>query len=582
MKKNSVIIYIIISILLFSCGGSSLEEKEDNNTFQNAQKIKINSIITGNFKSASDIDTFKLDMRNTNVKNMLLKITLSGIRGISTRINVYNHKHLLILSADDFFVNQKEMLVNFKPEKKIYFIRLTIEKVKGRIKFPSKQYNLQISSFSEDNIEYEPNNDFSNAQDITSIKKIKGYFSPFFSTNFNYKIAKSVEEYLQKSGNKEVNLEKLKKHDIDIFKIRLPEQEKYNASIILSSTENVNVVLFLMNSSGRIIELRNNHGFGKGEGISNLTLNGGKTYYVVVCGYERTINFDPLKDTYTLEYKTHSFAHDQETEPNNDKPNATPIASSVTKGYLSPVSDHDWYKLTITPKLMRTIDKNYTGYLNNRNATSSGQRPDMIMTVKLKAIPDIDLMFEIADEHGQVLKTVNSEKAGKDEVMINFSVSFGKVYYIVVKGAPENTKESFKEQYKLIISFKEKMQNEEAEPNDTKTMNINPDNQVKVGGGINGYMSPAKDVDYIYVTINNPGKYEIKISSVPGIKFRMEMYDPEDFAIGVASSKKSGTGAKLTRIIDSTGIHYIVIKNISRKRSYNNKTRYFLSIKRIK
>ncbi len=581
MKKTIIALCTLIILVLQACSSSSFTESESNDNFKNAQEISVNSTVKGNFKSKDDTDYFKLDLKNKKPGNELIKITLSGIRGISCRISIYNEKTKLILSAADFFVNQKETIANFKPEKQIYYIKVSIEKIKGRLNFPSNDYILKISTYSKSKIEHEPNNNFNQAQDITKYKKITGYFSPFFSSVFNRNIYKSLKTYVEKTKNREVNLSKLMKYDIDIYKIRLPEQEKYNASIILSSSENVNVVLFLLNNTGEVIELRNNHGFGSGEGISNLTLMGGKTYYVVVAGYERTINFNPLNDTYTLEYKTSTFASDQETEPNNNRFTATSIVSATTKGYLSPVKDQDWYKLTITPVLMRAMDKNYTGYLNNKNATQVGQRPDMIMTVKLKSIPKIDLMFEITDEYGQLLKKVDSLKAGEQETMINFNVSFGKIYYIVVKGAPSNIKESFKKQYELNISFRDKMQNEEAEPNDIKTMNINPANQVKVGGGINGYMSPANDVDYIYVTINIPGKYLVEVTGVPGIKFRIDVYDPEDFSIGVGVSKKEGKAASLKKIISSTGIHYIVIRNISAKKKFNDKTRYFLSVKKL-
>ena len=577
--KMCMLVFIIMLSLSAGCGKSRISENEPNNHFNQANIVEEESLITGNFQSATDKDTYKLDLRAYSGDKNILRLTLSGVKGVSTQISIFDERYKLLTRVSDFFMNQDETITNLQLTKSVYYIQLSIERSSSTISFPTENYTLKISALKVKNTEIEPNNTLAVANEIEPNTPVTGYFNPFNTPETSLILEQSLKNYIKVNPRVNIDLEKVLKQDIDFFRVRLPEQEKYNASIVLNATENVNVILILLDGNGKIIEYRNNHGFGSGEGITNLTLQGGRYYYIGVLGYERTINFNPLNDTYTLEFKTHPFTRDQEIEPNNNMNSATPIVSNVMKGYLSPVTDQDWYKLTITPVFMSAIDQSYTGMTDDSGA--AGQRPDRIMHVLLKGVEGIDLMFEITDEAGQVVKTINSAGAGGDEEIANFNVSFGKTYYIVVKGAPNNTSESYKKQYQLMVKFRDRQPNEEGEPNDTRSLNFSTYNQIKLDVGLTAYISPGGDVDYFYVTIPSPGKYEIKVTGIPKIKFKVEVFDPEDFAIGSAISRDEGKPALFTKVFTSTGLHYIVVRDTRGNTHYNHSMKYFLTIRKV-
>ena len=171
---------------------------------------------------------------------------------------------------------------------------------------------------------------------------------------------------------------------------------------------------------------------------------------------------------------------------------------------------------------------------------------------------------------------------GENEKIENFNVSFGNTYYIVVKGSNTNTRESFKKQYKLKISFRDRSPSEEAEPNDTKEQSIKLlNNQIKVGSGISGYISPGGDVDYFFFTVTSPGKYKFSATGVQGVRYKIEVFDTEDFSIGQSVARREGEGVAFEKDITSTGVHYIVIKDARGREYFNHNVKYFLTIKNL-
>jgi hypothetical protein len=566
MKQRLLIFLLILSVSLTQsgCKKSHFTEKEPNNNFSSANIINENSAVKGSLKNKDDFDVYKLNLREYTGKANAIKLSLSGVKGMSLTL----------------FVNRTETILNLKLENKVYYLEVKLRETEGNVTFPSAEYTLKIEliRLKTSVVELEPNNTIKNAFDIEPNVKVTGYFSPFFASKVSNRIREALKEFAKKYSSYSIDVDKILKNDVDLYRLRLQEQEKYNASIILNTTDNVNALLFLADSNGKILEFRNNHGYGEGEGISNLSLKGGKIYYIGVIGVERTIHFDPEKDSYTLIFKTHSFASDQEVEPNNDMASATVVSSPVTKGFLSPVKDQDWYKLTITPVLMRTIDGRY-----NENLSAVANRPsDRIMKVELSGITDIDLAFEITDQSGAVLKKVDTGGAGEGERIENFNVSFGNTYYIVVKGSASNSRESFKKQYKLKISFRDRIPSEEAEPNDTKNQGIKLlNNQIKVGSGISGYISSGGDVDYFFFTVNSPGKYRFAVTGVQGVRYKIEVFDTEDFSIGRRNAQREGESVAFETNINSTGVYYIVIKDARGRRYYNHDVRYFLTVKNL-
>jgi len=74
-------------------------EAEPNNSRNNANELSLEKNINGYFQQKNDYDWFKLI--NDRPGKSLVKIDLSAVAGVDSKINLYNEKGNRIWSADE-------------------------------------------------------------------------------------------------------------------------------------------------------------------------------------------------------------------------------------------------------------------------------------------------------------------------------------------------------------------------------------------------------------------------------------------------------------------------------------------------
>ena len=111
MGKKKLLLILILIIVTFSCSKKILEEKEPNNSFEQANPIELNSHIRGVMNDPMDLDVYVLDLRSYKGINNTLSIELIGIKGFDLQFSIFKNKKLIKI-IDDQKKNEGERFDN--------------------------------------------------------------------------------------------------------------------------------------------------------------------------------------------------------------------------------------------------------------------------------------------------------------------------------------------------------------------------------------------------------------------------------------------------------------------------------------
>ncbi len=551
MGKKKLLLILILIIVTFSCSKKILEEKEPNNSFEQANPIELNSHIRGVMNDPMDLDVYVLDLRSYKGINNTLSIELIGIKGFDLQFSIFKNKKLIKI-IDDQKKNEGERFDNLNLTKDLYHIVVSFGKLnnlylkerqditRNENIFPTSPYELILKPYKADHQELEPNDHPSQANQIFLNKPIKGFYSPF-------------KNPIQKSKNHKYSfddplLKRLAPYDFDWYYFSINKNGSHKVSITLKPTPLVDSIIVVYQKN-RII-LMNNNGLSGGERITNLEVEGFKKYYILVVGVPHEYKISS-REEYPYELTVQMDKGSQnltESEPNDKIEDANIFIKNYIRGYLSPKSDKDFYKIDfnqqkLTKKQIKKknpankeikeeefldnlmITEDLTATNKNESTEKDYQRK---LSVKLKGVPGVDLELRLYDSSGKLLRVYDNTGEGEDEVILNYNISEMDSIYLSVQGSKNNKNENHKDYYELTYQITNYSFGEEIEPNDNPMLpNILDINQ-KIRGFIdykNDKSSNQKgDKDVYEIRLDNESQYYLYVTSIKNIPLKITCY----------------------------------------------------------
>jgi hypothetical protein len=365
-------------------------------------------------------------------------------------------------------------------------------------------FTFALSCKISENNETEPNNTFTDANQIEINKEITGFIESENDTD-NYFLDIDEEQILkiELSGIKGVN------HSINIFKNE--------------------------NTKPQLIKVIDDNRKSSSETFANLFVQPGRYLFNITHG-SRDIKKGNTETSYKLLVTTRSYLN-EEKEPNDNPYAANEITdTSIASGYFSPaqnslnndqknrMKEEDWYKfnVNISDSIPALIDLSLTG------------------------VNGVDSTITILNSAMEEILTVDSAAAGEGENITDFGVKESGVYYIRISS--KNFLFSHDTPYELKLDYKIYDQNSELESNNSfEKANIIKDNIV------NGRINGLDDLDYYQFIPPFKNKYyKAGCSSVEGLDIIMIIYDNNRNKIFEINNAGAGEAEK---------IPYFMVKN---------------------
>ncbi|HPS85415.1 MAG TPA: hypothetical protein PLY36_01650 [Spirochaetota bacterium] len=354
------------------------------------------------------------------------------------------------------------------------------------------------------NSETEPNNTFSNANQIEINKEITGYLESENDID-NYYLNIDEEQILkiELSGIKGVN------HSINIFKNE--------------------------NSKPQLIKVIDDNRKSSSETFANLYVQSGQYIFTITHG-SRDIKKGNIETPYKLLITSRSYLN-EEKEPNDNPYSATEIGDkSQTMGYFSPAQN----SLNNDPiSRMKEID----WYKFNINISDN---TPVLIDLKLSGVTGVDSVVSVLNSAMEEIINVDSAGTGEGEIITDFGIKESGIYYIQVSS--KNFLFNHDTPYELQLDYKTYNQNSELELNNSfEKANIISNNIIT--GKIN---SPGDQDFYQFIPPFKNKYYKAGCSGVEGLDIIMTVYDNNRNKLFEINN--SGPGGSET-------IPYFMIKN---------------------
>jgi hypothetical protein len=251
-----------------------------------------------------------------------------------------------------------------------------------------------------------------------------------------------------------------------------------------------------------------------------------------------------------------------ESEPNNTFSQATPIElNSEISGYLDSEKDSDNYVFKSDANQITEIEL-------------SG----------IKGVNHAMQLWKVENSKVTRLKIVDDNRKSSPENFANLHTSPGVYIITVMHGARDEKKGNSETPYKLRISSRDYI-SEEEEPND----NYSEANIISPGVQLTGYYSPGQNLkneagefreeDWfsftIDETVNLPVLAAVNLKGVTGVDSVLTMYDSRLNELALFDITPVGGEESISELgITESGIYYV--KLYSKNYQYNNSEPYFL------
>ncbi len=247
------------------------QEFEPNDDMYKANEIRLGETIQGLFQAKNEPDWYKLVIANPG-KN-IIRVGLSGVPGVNSFLFIHDSQGYQIKRSDTRRQGEPEEFINFGVTQGVYYISTRANEVNE-----TEVYSLSTEPVRlwEEGMEFEPNDERKNANEIKLDSVIEGHIQP--------------------------------RDDRDYYLVTVPEPGMDMFVVDFSSSEQANLHLELQDSEGNRIKSSNLGGKGVNEQIAKMKFPPGQ--YYIYAG-----SSDIIADTtYTLRAGKPSIAPATEEE----------------------------------------------------------------------------------------------------------------------------------------------------------------------------------------------------------------------------------------------------------------------------
>jgi hypothetical protein len=247
------------------------QEFEPNDSERQANEIHLGETVQGLFQAKNDPDWYKLVIDKPG-KN-IIRVDLSGVQGVNSFLFIHDSQGYQIKRSDTRRQGEPEDFINFGVTQGVYYISTRANEVNE-----TEVYSLstELVRLWEEGMEFEPNDERKNANEIKLDSVIEGNIQP--------------------------------RDDRDYFLVTVPEPGMDMFVVDFSSSEQANLHLELQDSEGNRIKSSDLGGKGVNEQIAKMKFSPGQ--YYIYAG-----SSDVIADTtYTLRAGKPSVAPATEEE----------------------------------------------------------------------------------------------------------------------------------------------------------------------------------------------------------------------------------------------------------------------------
>ena len=336
------------------------QESEPNDRREQANDIRLGESVQGHFQKKRDYDWYKLVIDTPG--KTIIRIDVSEVPDVDIRLDFCDESGGQLKSSNFNRKAGSEAIINLGVTAGTYYINVLGYDVNEK-----DPYTLSTKLIGpwEEGSEFEPNDSYRQANEISLGEKVKGLFQA--------------------------------KSEPDWYKLTIEEPGKNIIRVDLSGVTGVNAILEIHNSRGASLKRSDIRRQSEPEEIINFGVTEG-IYYISV--YPRESNVD---ETYTLSTKLLGpYEEDSEFEPNDRRQDANPIQlDTVIKGYIHPRNDRDYYAITIP-------------------------EPGMdIFVIDLSSSTPANLHLELRDSGGKRIKSSNLGGQGVAEKIVKMKFASG-------------------------------------------------------------------------------------------------------------------------------------------------------------
>jgi len=319
-------------------------------------------------------------------------------------------------------------------------------------------------------------------------------------------------------------------NDDEWFKLTVDKPGKNYLQVDLSAVLEIDAYLYIYDANGqRLLEVNDNPKNAP-ESIARFPVESGVYYIRVYLGGKAT------QEKYALATKiTGPWQEGWESEPNGSRERANDLKLTESiKGYFDHKSDEDFYKLTID------------------------EPGKTLVQIDLSAVPGVDSEIYLYNEKGSRVWSVDDTEKDGPESIFNLALAQG-VYFIDAFAREANSKDPYTLSAKILGPWKEGM---EAEPNDRRE----DATELRLGQSVEGYYHSGGDEDYYQLTVENPGKNNIRIdlSAVPGSDGRLWFLDQNGKTVWEINDGSKGEPESIPCLTITPGVYYICLRGYQR------------------
>ena len=217
------------------------KEFEPNDSYKQANEIRLGKPVQGFFQAKNDPDWYKLVIDRPG--RSIIRVDLSGVPGVNSVLYINDSKGNRVKRSDMQRQGEPEEIINFGVTEGVYYIEITPNE-----KNENETYNLSTVLVGpwEEGLEFEPNDDRKKANEIKVDSVIEGHIQP--------------------------------NNDRDYFLINLPEPGMDIFVVELSSPTQANLHLELLDAEGKRIKSSNLGNKGVSEQIVKMKFSPGQYY----------------------------------------------------------------------------------------------------------------------------------------------------------------------------------------------------------------------------------------------------------------------------------------------------------------
>jgi len=295
-------------------------EIEPNNKSIRANFLEPDSAISGYLSPYGDVDWYQLSLMNQNER--YLRISLSALENVDTKIKIYDPIEAIIDEANEGGKGVAEKIVNLgvDPLKEYYYIVVEGGNWQTNEVNPYQLCASFIPIWKK--MEFEPNDRLIKATEIADGDTISGFIDH--------------------------------PKDVDWYRIKDNMFEAQIARIDVMGVPGVDLCLKLLNEAEQQILYVNETGEQENERIANIGLEVSEHYFIKIESITRGAN---STDQYAICLSMSPCFSSEEYEMNNSREKANSIElERAIAGYIHPVGDVDYYRLVLQNRIPGNLE----------------------------------------------------------------------------------------------------------------------------------------------------------------------------------------------------------------------------------